>query len=140
MTMEANKALLRRFSRELEQNNFEIIEELYAPDYLSHNYDAPDGERPGIEGVKQGFQKFKSAFPDLRIVEEDLIAEGDRVVHRVRYQGTHQGEFFGIPPTGNQVTGSTIEIYRFADGKVVEKWSEFDRLSLLQQLGVSFPL
>ncbi|MCQ3973778.1 MAG: hypothetical protein DPW09_10070 [Anaerolineae bacterium] len=78
---------------------------------------------------------FLSGFPDGQWVEEDLMAEGDKVVGRYTFHGTHQGEFFGIPATGKQVTVSNIHIMRFVDGKIVEHWGNGDDLGLLQQLG-----
>ena len=77
-----------------------------------------------------------SAFPDLQMNVEDMIAEGDKVVARVRMSGTHQGEFMGIDPTGNRVEISGIDILRVADGKIVEHWGNFDDLGMMQQLGV----
>lgn len=90
----------------------------------------------GREGFKQFVLMYRSAFPDMHITIEDQIAEGDKVVSRWTARGTHQGELMGIPPTGKQATVTGINIERFANGKFVEEWSNFDALGLLQQLGV----
>jgi predicted ester cyclase len=78
---------------------------------------------------------FRSAFPDLRIIIEDQVAEGDKVVTRWRGSGTHQGDLFGIAPTGNRVSLVGITINRIEGGKVAEEWQIFDALGMMQQLG-----
>jgi steroid delta-isomerase-like uncharacterized protein len=80
---------------------------------------------------------MRAVFPDIHFDVEDMIAEGDKVVSRYTVTGTHQGEFMGIPATGKPVKITTIWIHRLADGRIVEgrDWGEWDRLSLLEQLG-----
>jgi predicted ester cyclase len=79
---------------------------------------------------------YLTAFPDLHLTIEDLIAEGDKVVDRQTARGTHQGTFMGIPPTGKQITVTAMNISRIVGGKIVEHWVELDTLGMLQQLGV----
>ena len=79
---------------------------------------------------------FRQAFPDSYFTVEDMVAEGDKVATRKTFHGTHQGEFMGIPPTGQQVSTGLIDVVRIVDGKVVEHWSMGDNLGLMQQLGV----
>jgi predicted ester cyclase len=83
---------------------------------------------------------FRAAFPDGSMTIEDMIAEGEKVVTRKTYRGTHQGEFLSIPPTGRHVSLGLIDIMRIVDGKVVEHWNVGDDLGMLQQLGVIPPL
>ena len=90
----------------------------------------------GPEDVKRFMGEFRSAFPDFHTTIEDQIAEGDRVATRWTMRGTHEGEFRGIPATGNQISVTGIGIFRFSDGKVVESWDNFDQLGMMQQLGV----
>ena len=78
---------------------------------------------------------FTEAFPDIRLTVEDIMAEGDMVAARVAFRGTHRGEFQGIPPTGNEVAFTSIEVNRVVDGKVEEHWVELDLFGLMQQLG-----
>ena len=111
-----------------------LIDEHMAPTYVLHK--PPTGFSPNREGLKAIVQAMHSAFPDLRMTVEDVIAEGDKVVQRRVYQGTHQGELFGIPATGKSVSVSQIIVSRVADGKFVEEWAETDFLGMLQQLGV----
>jgi steroid delta-isomerase-like uncharacterized protein len=77
-----------------------------------------------------------AAFPDQKWTIEELIAEGDKVVNRFTWHGTHQGDFLGIPPTGNQVEVKGVVIDRFADGKIADTRILMDNLGLMQQLGV----
>ncbi len=133
MSAEENKAIARRAYEILSSGNLEALEEVIAPDVVDHN--AQPGQPGGIEGTRQVVGMFRAAFPDLRFIPEDLIAEGDRVVARLTVTGTHRGEFQGLPPTGKQVTMSGVEIVRLAGGKAVERWGQFDILGMLQQLG-----
>ena len=139
MTTEANKALIRRIVEEIEnRDNLALIDELVAPNFVNHT-PAP-GLPPDREGIKQLLSMFRAAFPDGSMTIEDMIAEGDKVVSRKTYRGTHQGEFLGIPPTGRHVSVGLIDIMRIVDGKVVEHWRVGDDLSMLQQLGVLPPM
>jgi steroid delta-isomerase-like uncharacterized protein len=105
---------------------------LHAPDVVAHGL-APDPlERDGVEAFYAGLW---SAFPDLRISVEDMVGEGDRVAWRLTVRGTHEGEFRGIPPTGVEVTFDAQYVFRFRDGAIVERWTTFDRLGVLVQLG-----
>jgi predicted ester cyclase len=135
MSLEENKALFRRFVEEVEnQKNPDRIDEFFAADYLDHN--PPPFGVPGIEGLKQAMQMFFSAFPDLHVEVEDLVAEGDKVVGRLTVTGTHQGEMMGIAATGKRISMAEIHIVRYSGGKVVEHWGIEDNMSMMQQLGV----
>ena len=139
MTAETNKATIRRIVEEIQNgDNLALIDELAAPTFVNHT-PAP-GLSPDREGIKQLLSMFRAAFPDGVMTIEDMIAEGDKVVSRKTYRGTHQGEFLGIPPTGRQVSVGLIDIMRLVDGQVVEHWSVGDDLGMLQQLGVLPPL
>ena len=132
MSTEDNKAIVRRFYDEaLNQKNLAAIDEYVDPNIIDHS-----GSPGGIEGVKQLFSMTLTAYPDLHLTFEDQIAEGNKVVSRLTWRGTQQGECMGIPPTGKQVTTTSIDIIRLADGKAVEHWNVVDNLGMLQQLGV----
>ena len=138
MSAEENKALVRQAYEAINQNNLDALDEIVASDIVDH--DPVPGQGPGLEGVKQYFSSMHTAFPDFRMNVEDMIAEGDKVVARVRLSGTHQGEFMGIDATGNRVTIKGIDILRInADGKIIERWGNFDDLGMMQQLGVMEP-
>jgi len=134
MSTEENKALIRRFHEEVwSQGNLTVVDELCAPNFIYHT---PTGPIHGLEGFKQFVTMYRTAFPDLHIPIDDMIAEADKVVTRWTARGTHKGDLMGIPPTGKQVTITGILIGRFEGGKFVEGWIDFDALGMLQQLGV----
>ena len=135
MSTEENKAIVRRFVDEVQsKGNIDAIDELCSPEFVNHS--APPGVPSDCEGVKQVTAMFRQAFPDSYFTVEDMVAEGDKVATRKIFHGTHQGEFMGIPPTGQQVSIGLIDIVRIVDGKVVEHWSMGDNLGMMQQLGV----
>ena len=134
MSTEQNKALLHRIFDEWNKHNLAGIDELCAPDYVAHGA-LPPGFSPDRASLGQLRIALWTAFPDMHIVVEDLIAEGDKVAARVTLRGTHQGDFMGIPPTGKQVRVPGIEIDRIEDDKFVETRANLDVLGFLQQLG-----
>lgn len=129
------KQLAERLIEEVwNRGDMGVVDELVDDEYISHS----SGAR-GSEGYKKFFADLRRAFPDIHFTMEDKIAEGDTVVVRWTARGTHQGEYQGIPPTGRAGVITGIEVARFADGKKVESWGEFDRLGIMQQLGVIPP-
>ena len=133
---EQNKQISRRVIDELfGQGRVEIAEELIAPDAISYDPAMPEPLR-GPEGVKTAVAGYRAGFPDLSLRTETQIAEGDLVCTRWTAVGTNTGEFWGMAPTGKQATVTGITINRFADGRIVESWTNWDALGLLQQLGV----
>src|ERR1051326_1470955 len=131
-----NKAFVRSTVEEIwRTGDAKLVDEHMAPDYVLHK--PPTGFQPNREGLKSILQAMHSAFPDLRMTVEDVIGEGDKVVQRRLYQGTHKGELFGIPATGKPVSVSQIIVSRLASGKFAEEWAETDFLGMLQQLGVA---
>jgi len=139
MTAEDNKAVFRRFFEEVgNKGNLQLIDEIFDPNVI---YQVPDSAEPmhGLEAIYQFFNTFHTAFPDLSITVEDMIAEGNKVVALITASGTHQGVLMDIAPTGNRVRWSVVHIARFANGKIVENTPIFNQLSFLQQLGVIPP-
>ena len=132
---EKNKALVLRSIEEVwNQGKLEVMDEITSPDDVTHSPTEPGSPMVGIEAGKQAINVYRSAFPDLRLTIEDILAEGDKVVTRWTSTGTHNGELAGIPPTGKQTVSSGIVISRMADGKTVEDWWAWDALGLMQQL------
>jgi steroid delta-isomerase-like uncharacterized protein len=133
-----NKATTERFDDVLNSGDaeliFKTIDEVVAPDALIRT--PLPIEATGAELAKELFARLLRAYPDLHITIEDLIAEGDKVVSRNTVSGTHQGEYMGIPPTGNSVTYNEVIITRFADGRIIETWAVVDVLAQMRQLGV----
>jgi steroid delta-isomerase-like uncharacterized protein len=134
MSIDDNKAIIRRWFEETDKGNLDIIEELCAPDYIDHAPPLP-GMPAGNAGVREANQRLRAAFPDTVHFVEDQIAEGDKVVTRLRARGTFAGEILGIPPNGNVVEITGIMVHRLKDGKLVEHWANADLLSFMQQLG-----
>ena len=126
------KAIALKWNRIFEGNSA-LADEIVAAGCVFH--DGPPGIPSGPEGVKQWGGMFASAFPDMRVTDEDYIAEGDTVFGRFIARGTHQGELMGIAPTGKQVSISGINIFRIAGGKIVEHWVNYDAMGLMQQIG-----
>jgi len=134
MSIEENKALMRRFYEEIGKGNLAVVDEFVAPDLVDHSPFVP-GQAPGRQGTLELFTMIRTVFPDLHITVEDIVAEGDKVVSRGTFSGTHKGEFMGIAPTGKHITVGLIEIVRIVAGKMVEHWNMVNNLGMMQQLG-----
>ena len=138
MSTKDNKATVSRAIEEgWNQGHVAVFDELSAPNFIYHDPGAPDVRTN--EDYKRWVTEFLSAFPNLHITIDDLIAEGDRVTMRWTFRGTNTGDLvtpMPLPATGKQVTGSGITIVRLVGGKAVEVWSQGDTLGFLQQLGV----
>jgi steroid delta-isomerase-like uncharacterized protein len=132
-----NKAVVRRYVEEYQiGGREEVADELVAANFIHHGGPAWSRMHVGKElGKPQFVAMLRTAFPDIVAVIHDQIAEGDMVVTRKTFQGTHRGEFMGVPATGKQVVIDAIDILRIADGQLVEHWNVLDMLGLMQQIG-----
>lgn len=118
---EANKALVRLLFEEVIQGgNLAKVDDIFSTDFIDHS---TPGQQAGREGVKEYLQMVRTGFPDLHVALDDIIAEGDRVVVRTTWCGTHLG-IYGIAPTGKSVTRTMIQIFLVVDGVIVEEWNE----------------
>jgi steroid delta-isomerase-like uncharacterized protein len=133
MSAEDNKAILHRLLEAVNQGNLDVADEIFAPEYIRHDPSALLGN-VDREAYKQAFPKIRHAFPDAHWTLEDLLADGDKVIGRWIFHGTHHGQFFNIPPSGKAVTYPIIAIYRIADGRIAEDWHIFHSLGLWEQL------
>ena len=132
------KALTQRvYDEAFNRGNVDVIDELMSDDFVEHE-DFP-GLPPGKEGVRQFTQAMLQAFPDLAVHVEDMIAENEKVVSRVRFVGTHQGEFMGIPATGNKIEFAAIDVLAWRDGQATDHWAVTDTLAMFTQLGAIEP-
>ena len=132
---EQNKAVIRRFVEEVQNNKNEAAyDELNDPEFV--NLSSPPGVPSDREGGKMILWGFFNAFPDSRWTIDDMIAEGDQVVTKKTFSGTHTGVLGEIPATGKRVTLQFVDIMRVRDGRIVEHWLSMDQLSFMQQLGV----
>ena len=135
MSTEQNKAIVRQLIEEvINQNNLSLGEQLMAADIIEHE-ELPPGIPTGIEGTKIMFSMLHNAFPDFKATINDLIAEDDKVVVFMTWTGTQHGEWMGLPPSGKPMSINVMDIFRVADGKLVEHWGMMDSMAMMQQLG-----
>lgn len=135
MSTEQNKAIVRQLIEEvINQNNLSLGEAIIAADMIEHEEHTP-GVPAGIEGTKIMFTMVHSAFPDFKATINDLIAEDDKVVVFMTWTGTQHGEWMGLPPSGKPMSINVMDIFRVADGKLVEHWGMMDSMAMMQQLG-----
>lgn len=133
MSVQENKAILTRGAKAFNDSQnrsgwFDVHDKTVIANGL--------GPEPfDLEGLKRFYSGLWNAFPDLHITIDDMVGEGDKVAWRLTVTGTQKSEFRGIPATGTKVTFGAQYIFRFRDGKIVERWTNFDRLGLLAQLG-----
>jgi steroid delta-isomerase-like uncharacterized protein len=133
---EHNKAIVRRLFTELWNNgNLLVADELFAPNYAHYDPSTPDFGR-GPDSEKKRAALYRTAFPDLHLTIEDVIAEGETVMTRWSCRGTHKGDLNGIAPTGKHITITGLTVSRVSNGKIVEGHVNWDALGLMQQLGV----
>jgi predicted ester cyclase len=134
---EENKEKARRMLEEaFGQGKLEVVDEVLDGDFVCYDPNSEAGEVRGADTIKQEIEWFRNAVPDLTYTVEDQVAEGDKVVSRYTATGTHQGDFFGVAPTGKRIEMSGIQIDRFGeDGKMVEEWPEYDLLGAMKQMG-----
>lgn len=137
MSIEKNKAIVRRYQEIYNSNNLDDLGEVLAVDLVMPK--VMSGLPPGLEGAKRVHETTLIGMPDWHTQIEELIAEGDKVVARITMTGTHTGDFWGFPATGKKVQFTGIYIVTIRDGKIVEHWGEEDGVNLLQQLGVMPP-
>ncbi len=137
--LEQNKALMRRFVEDvLDTGAVERVPDFIAPCHVNHN--DPSGGCNGIAGMQRHMEIFLRTYPDIRVTVEEQIAEGDLVVSRLTYRGTHQSRWLGLQPTGKQITLRGAKIVRIRDGLIVESWGFFNTLEALREIGaLQFP-
>ena len=135
MSAEQNKSIVRRWIEEgWNKHNVAVIDQVYAPNYVEHE---PEPQTVNSsEALKQYVGAYLTAFPDLNLSIEDLIAEGDKVVWRFQSMGHQNGPFLGMPPTGKAGNITGIVIFRLENSRIVEGWVNIDVLGLLQQIGM----
>jgi predicted ester cyclase len=134
MTTETTKLIERIPLEVLNNDNFGLIDEIYAPNYVEHT------AQPGVAPTREGFKQFaiglKKAFPDLRYTIDDSLESGDKIVHRLTARGTMKGDFMGMRATNKAATWTEIHIGRVVNGRLTEHWGLVDQLGMLVQLGV----
>ena len=138
MDTNANKAVYQRLIEEVfNRGELDVVDEVVSADYVLHG--APPDMPQGPDAIRATVRAFRTAFPDLRIELQELVAEGDKVSARSVMRGTHDGVLFGIPPTHKRVEVDGLTMVTVRDGHVQESWVKNDTLQLFQQLGVAPP-
>jgi steroid delta-isomerase-like uncharacterized protein len=118
----------------MNRRNIDAVDEIYASGFVGHDPAMPEDVR-GVEGAREFYGMYQSAFPDVQITIEEQVAEGDTVATRWTARGTHQGELLGVPPSGNRVEVMGVTISRIEGGKVAEEWDNYDALGMMQGIG-----
>ncbi len=131
MSVEENKAVIRRMYEIFNKRELDRYAEIWAPNYVEHY----PGMDLSLDQVLKGGPAFLAAVPDVVSKVEDLVGEGDKVAFRVTHRGTHRGPYMGIAATGNRIAMTNTAIMRLAGGKCVECWATMDNLSVMQQIG-----
>ncbi|WP_342112033.1 ester cyclase [Methylobacterium sp. SI9] len=133
MSRETSVQATEKFGELVNGGRFEAFPEVVAPD--CHDHDPAPGQHMGPEGYQMFFTQLHSAFPDMQVEVKKLVAEGDSVAFAYTLTGTHQGDFNGHKPTGKAIKVRGMQIGRFVDGKMVERWGSSDELGILKQIG-----
>ena len=134
MTLDENKAIVRRFVEEIfVQGRKETVDELLSDDFVAHTWPSTTGD-PKAD-LKSAIERAAAGLSDPVFAIDDLIAEGDRVAARLTTAATQSGEFMGMPPSGKRYSIEEIHWFRLRDGKVVEHWHQFDQMGMMKQLG-----
>ncbi len=132
MSTDTNKRIVQRFVDEvLSVGRVESIDELVAPDFVSHTWDMTDA---GRDKLKDTTPQMHARLTDVRMIVEDIVAEGDQVVARLTSTATPSGDFMGVPAAGKRYTIGEIHWFRLRDGQLVEHWHQIDGLGLMRQL------
>ena len=135
MSQQDNLATSQLLGEAINSGNLNALYEGFAPNVVDR--DPASDQSAGPEGFIQFFTGLRTAFPDLNIDVEKLVADDDNVAIAYTITGTHQGDFLGIPATGRQIKARGVQIARFENGQIVERWGSSDQLGILQQIGVN---
>lgn len=135
MSQQENIKLQQQFGEAVNGGNLNALRDIVAPDAVDHD-PAPD-QGVGPEGFIKFFTMMRSAFPDLKIAVEHMVADDDNVAFAYTITGTHSSDFMGVPATGRQIKARGMQITRFEGGKQVERWGSSDELGILQQIGAA---
>ena len=135
MSRDTNIAAQEHLVENVNAGNIDAAVESFAPDAVDH--DPAPGQPAGREGFKAFFTELTAAFPDAHIEPAHLVADDDNVAVAYTLTGTHEGEFQGIAATGRKIEVRGLQIGRFENGQIVERWGSSDELGILQQLGVT---
>ncbi|MDT0646887.1 ester cyclase [Zunongwangia sp. F260] len=135
MSKEQNKQIQQKFGEAVNSGKLENLRDLVADDVKEH--DPAPNQGPGAQGYIDFFTMMRNAFPDMKVEVEQLVADEDNVAFAYTLTGTHKGDFMGVAGTGKSIKARGMQISRFKDGKLVERWGSSDELGILKQIGVN---
>ena len=135
MSKENNIAAQTKFGEAINSGNLHLLKDIVAENSVDH--DPAPGQGAGPEGYVKFFTMMRTAFPDFKVAVETLVADEEQVAFAYTVTGTHQGDFNGIPATGKTIKARGMQISKFKDGKMVERWGSSDELGILKQLGIT---
>jgi predicted SnoaL-like aldol condensation-catalyzing enzyme len=124
---EKNEALALRYHNDIFQNGkLEVADEILSPNFVLHNPVLPRDLRNGPEGAKKYESEIISAVPDRKLVHDDILTKGDKVLIRWTNSGTNTGQLFGNPPTGKPYVATGFDLFRISNGKIMEMWQQYN--------------
>lgn len=135
MSKEQNEQALGKFAEAANTGKYDLFDEAVAPDCVDH--DPAPGQGPGPKGYRAFFTAMRTAFPDLKAELAAMVADDESIAFAYTLSGTHKGPLMGIPATGKKISIRGVQLSKFRDGKMVERWGSSDQLGMLQQLGVT---
>ncbi len=135
MATQDNLAAQERLAKAIDAGDLDAVVELFHPDVVDH--DPAPGQPPGPEGFRAFFAALRSAFPDLAIEGDHVVAADETVAVAYTISGTHQGDFLGLPPTGRTMRARGVQVARFDEATIVERWGSTDEFGILRQLGAT---
>jgi len=135
MDSEANVAVLERMAELINAGELDGLDEVVDQDAVDH--DPAPNQRPGPQGFKDFFGTLRAAFPDLKLAPVTVVSDDEHVCMAYTITGTHQGEFEGIAATGQHISARGVEIVKFRDGKLIERWGSSDEMGIMKQLGLT---
>jgi steroid delta-isomerase-like uncharacterized protein len=133
MSKQANTQTQKKMGEAINNGRLEDFRQIFAPDVLDH--DAAPDQGKGPEGFIQFFSGLRSSFPDLAVAIDHTVADEDNISIAYTLTGTHKGDFMGVPATGERIKARGLQIARFENGKIVERWGSSDELGILKQIG-----
>lgn len=136
MSTEKNAAALKKFADAVNAANWDLMKEVVAPDNIDH--DPAPGQIQGPQGYINFFRQLRIAFPDLKVTLVHSVADEDHIAIAYELTGTHLGDFQGIPPTSKTIKARGLQISKFKNGMMVERWGSTDELGILKQIGQNF--
>ena len=133
MPREENIAALKQAAERFKARDLDGHLKLYSPSVAHHGFSSRI--RPGVVGLRDHYDKLLKAFPDMRIDTDDILADGEKVLHRFLFSGTHKGEYLSFSPTGKHVHAAGVQIHLFQQGVAIEVWQVMDAFSFLKEIG-----